>query len=140
MTDLSKKVVYQDLSKIISGFRRRRNRRFKGIIRRLDYLKDLGVDILWLTPVFPSPQRDNGMTWQITAALTLCSGTMEDMEELILEGKKGGIGLMLDMVFNHTSTSHSYLQKALSGEKEYQDYYIREEGTPDKAPTNWERV
>lgn len=76
--------------------------------------------------------------WLIGEAIFHMFGTMEDMEELILEGKKRGIGLMLDMVFNHTSTSHSWFQKALSGEKEYQDYYIWEEGTPDKAPTNWE--
>ena len=63
---------------------------------------------------------------------------MEDLEELIRQGKKRGIGLMLDMVFNHTSTEHVWFQKALLGEEKYQKYYIFREGTPDKAPTNWQ--
>lgn len=138
MTDLSKKVVYQIYPKSFQDSDGDGIGDLRGIIRRLDYLKDLGVDILWLTPVFPSPQRDNGYDVADYCSIDPMFGTMEDMEELILEGKKRGIGLMLDMVFNHTSTSHSWFQKALSGEKEYQDYYIWEEGTPDKAPTNWE--
>ena len=138
MTDLSKKVVYQIYPKSFQDSDGDGIGDLRGIIRRLDYLKDLGVDILWLTPVFPSPQRDNGYDVADYCSIDPVFGTMEDMEELILEGKKRGIGLMLDMVFNHTSTSHSWFQKALSGEKEYQDYYIWEEGTPDKAPTNWE--
>ena len=64
-------------------------------------------------------------------------GTMEDVEELIAEAEKRGMGLMFDMVFNHTSTEHEWFQKALAGEKEYQDYYIFKDGTPDKLPTNW---
>ncbi len=138
MTDLSKKVVYQIYPKSFQDSDGDGIGDLRGIIRRLDYLKDLGVDILWLTPVFPSPQRDNGYDVADYCSIDPMFGTMEDMEELILEGKKRGIGLMLDMVFNHTSTSHPWFQKALSGEKEYQDYYIWEEGTPDKAPTNWE--
>ena len=65
-------------------------------------------------------------------------GTMEDLEELIREGKKRGMELMLDMVFNHTSTSHEWFQKALAGDEKYQNYYIFKDGTPDKIPTNWE--
>ena len=138
MMDLSKKVVYQIYPKSFQDSDGDGIGDLRGIIRRLDYLKNLGVDILWLTPVFPSPQRDNGYDVADYCSIDPVFGTMEDMEELILEGKKRGIGLMLDMVFNHTSTSHPWFQKALSGEKEYQDYYIWEEGTPDKAPTNWE--
>lgn len=138
MMDLSKKVVYQIYPKSFQDSDGDGIGDLRGIIRRLDYLNDLGVDILWLTPVFPSPQRDNGYDVADYCSIDPVFGTMEDMEELILEGKKRGIGLMLDMVFNHTSTSHPWFQKALSGEKEYQDYYIWEEGTPDKAPTNWE--
>ena len=64
-------------------------------------------------------------------------GTMEDLEELIREADRRGIGLMLDMVFNHTSTEHAWFQRALAGEKKYQDYYIFKNGTPDNLPTNW---
>ncbi len=110
----------------------------KGITGQLDYLKDLGIDYLWITPVFPSPQRDNGYDVADYVSIDLRFGTMEDMEELIAEGKKRGIGLMLDMVFNHTSTEHPWFKRALSGEKKYQDYYIFKEGTPEKPPTNWQ--
>ena len=117
MMDLSKKVVYQIYPKSFQDSDGDGIGDLRGIIRRLDYLNDLGVDILWLTPVFPSPQRDNGYDVADYCSIDPVFGTMEDMEELILEGKKRGIGLMLDMVFNHTSTSHPWFQKALSGEK-----------------------
>ena len=110
----------------------------QGITGQLDYLKELGIDYLWVTPVFPSPQRDNGYDVADYVSIDPRFGTMEDMEELIAEGKKRGIGLMLDMVFNHTSTEHLWFKRALSGEKKYQDYYIFKEGTPEKPPTNWQ--
>src|SRR5699024_2801729 len=64
-------------------------------------------------------------------------GTMEDLEELIREADKRNIGLMFDMVFNHTSTQHAWFQKALAGDKKYQDYYIFKDGMPGEIPTNW---
>ena len=109
----------------------------KGVTAKLDYLADLGVDYLWLTPFFPSPQRDNGYDVADYRAIDPRYGTMEDLEELIREADKRGIGLMLDMVFNHTSTEHAWFQRALAGEKKYQDYYIFKNGTPDNLPTNW---
>ncbi len=87
----------------------------QGITGQLDYLKELGIDYLWVTPVFPSPQRDNGYDVADYVSIDPRFGTMEDMEELIAEGKKRGIGLMLDMVFNHTSTEHLWFKRALSG-------------------------
>ena len=96
-----------------------------------------GVDYLWLTPFFPSPQRDNGYDVADYRAVDPRFGTMADLETLIREADKRGIGLMLDMVFNHTSTDHEWFQKALAGDKKYQDYYIFKDGTPDKIPTNW---
>lgn len=110
----------------------------KGIIEKLDYLKDLGVDYLWLTPTFVSPQNDNGYDVADYRSIDARFGTMEDLESLISESGKRGMGLMLDMVFNHTSTEHAWFQRALAGEKEYQDYYIFKDGTPDQLPTNWE--
>ncbi len=110
----------------------------RGIIEKLDYLQELGVDQLWLTPVFPSPQNDNGYDVADYCAIDPRVGTMADMEELIAESGRRGMGVMLDMVFNHTSTDHLWFQKALAGEKAYQDYYIFKEGTPDAPPTNWQ--
>lgn len=104
----------------------------------MDYLKDLGVDYLWLTPFFVSPQRDNGYDVADYRNIDPMFGTMEDLDNLIAEGEKRNIGLMFDMVFNHTSTSHEWFRRALAGEKKYQDYYIFKEGAPDQPPTNWQ--
>lgn len=109
-----------------------------GIRSRMDYLAGLGVDYLWLTPFFPSPQRDNGYDVADYRAVDLRFGTMADLEALIAEAEMRGIGLMFDMVFNHTSTAHEWFQKALQGDAKYMDYYIFRDGTPDAPPTNWQ--
>ena len=89
----------------------------RGVAEKLDYLKDLGVDYLWLTPFFVSPQRDNGYDVADYRNIDPMFGTMEDLDNLIAEGEKRNIGLMFDMVFNHTSTSHEWFRRALAGEK-----------------------
>lgn len=109
-----------------------------GIRSRMDYLAGLGVDYLWLTPFFPSPQRDNGYDVADYRAVDPRFGTMADLEALIAEAEARGIGLMFDMVFNHTSTAHEWFQKALQGDAKYMDYYIFRDGTPDAPPTNWQ--
>lgn len=109
-----------------------------GIIGKLDYLKELGVDYLWLTPVFLSPQKDNGYDVADYRSIDPKFGTMADMEELIRRAGERDMGIMLDMVFNHTSTEHEWFRRALAGEKKYQDYYIWKEGSPEKLPTNWQ--
>ena len=109
----------------------------KGITSKMDYLQELGVELLWSTPFFPSPQRDNGYDVSDYCAVDPRFGTMEELEELIAEADKRNIGLMFDMVFNHTSTEHEWFQKALAGDEKYQNYYIFKDGTPDKIPTNW---
>lgn len=108
-----------------------------GITRRLDYLAELGVDYLWLTPFFPSPQRDNGYDVADYRAVDPRFGTMSDLEALIAAADKKNIGLMFDMVFNHTSTEHAWFQKALAGDEKYMAYYIFRDGTPEVPPTNW---
>jgi len=95
-----------------------------GITQHLDYLADLGVRYLWLTPVYPSPQRDNGYDVADYCAIDPRFGTMDDFDTLVREAKSRGMGLMLDMVFNHTSTEHTWFQRALAGDQKYQDYYI----------------
>ena len=109
-----------------------------GITQRLDYLADLGVRYLWLTPVYPSPQRDNGYDVADYCAIDPRFGTMDDFDTLVREAKARGMGLMLDMVFNHTSTEHKWFQRALAGDQKYQDYYIFRDGGKDAPITNWQ--
>ena len=136
--DFSNKVVYQIYPKSFRDTNWDGFGDILGVIEKLDYLQELGVDYLWLTPFFPSPQKDNGYDVADYCAIDSRFGTMADLEELIKQGEKRGIGLMLDMVFNHTSTEHVWFQKALAGEEKYQKYYIFKDGTPNKAPTNWQ--
>lgn len=138
MTDFKNKVVYQIYPKSFQDSDGDGLGDLRGIMEKLDYLEELGIDYLWLTPVFCSPQNDNGYDVADYCNIDPRFGTMQDLEDLIAEGEKRGIGVMLDMVFNHTSTSHEWFKKALKGEKRYQDYYIFKEGDADKIPTNWE--
>ena len=106
-----------------------------GIISRLDYLQKLGVDALWLCPVFASPQADNGYDISDYRAIDPMFGTLEDMRALIREGKKRGIGILLDLVLNHTSDQHRWFREARKGkDNPYHDYYIWRDGTPDTLP------
>ena len=109
-----------------------------GVISKLDYLSDLGVDYLWLMPIYPSPQNDNGYDISDYYDIDPLFGTMQDMEQLISEAKKRKIGIILDMVFNHTSTEHIWFQSALAGDEKYQNYYFFRDGDPDTIPTNWQ--
>ncbi len=138
MSDFSDKVVYQVYPKSFQDTNGDGFGDIPGVIERLDYLQDLGVDYLWLTPFFISPQRDNGYDVADYRNIDPKFGTMEDLERLVEQSAKHGIGLMLDMVFNHTSTQHEWFKRALEGEQKYQNYYIFKEGTPDQPPTNWQ--
>ena len=111
----------------------------QGVIEKLDYLQYLGVDLIWMTPFFPSPQKDNGYDVADYRSIDPRYGTMEILENLIKEAKNRNIDIMLDMVFNHTSTKHIWFQKAMAGDPFYKDYYIFKKGKADgSAPTNWE--
>ena len=138
MTNFKDKVVYQIYPKSFQDSKGDGFGDLKGVTQRLDYLQKLGVDYLWLTPFFISPQNDNGYDVADYRKIDPRYGSMEDLDELIREADARKIGLMLDMVFNHTSTEHIWFQKALEGDEKYQNYYIFKEGTPDKIPTNWE--
>ncbi|PFP23480.1 alpha,alpha-phosphotrehalase [Bacillus sp. AFS073361] len=109
----------------------------KGITEKLDYLQSLGIEYLWITPFFTSPQKDNGYDVADYRNIDTLFGTMKDFEELVEEAKRRGIGIMLDMVFNHTSTEHEWFQKALAGDQYYKDFYIFKDGKPGTPPTNW---
>lgn len=110
----------------------------RGIIEKLDYIKSLGVDYIWSTPFFVSPLNDNGYDVEDYRKINPLFGTMEDVEELIRKAEERGMGLMFDMVFNHTSTRHEWFQRALSGDRKYMDYYIFKDGGADTPPTNWQ--
>ncbi|MCR4830471.1 MAG: alpha,alpha-phosphotrehalase [Pseudobutyrivibrio sp.] len=137
MSDFKDKVVYQIYPRSFYDTNGDGFGDLKGVTKKLDYLKDLGVDYIWLTPFFISPQRDNGYDIADYRQIDPRFGTMSDFEELSAEASKRGIGLMLDMVFNHTSTEHEWFKKALAGDKKYQDYYIFVEGSENVPPTNW---
>lgn len=95
-----------------------------GIIEKLDYLNELGVNILWITPIYNSPKNDNG--YDVADYYTIDSqyGTMQDFETLLLEAKKRNIEIMMDIVANHTSTEHAWFKKAILGDIKYQNYYV----------------
>lgn len=139
MNDFKKSVIYQIYPKSFLDTNDDGLGDLNGIIKKLDYLKTLGVDYIWLTPFFASPQRDNGYDVADYKNIDPRYGTMQDFILLVQEAEKRGIGIMLDMVFNHTSTEHAWFQKALQGEKKYKNYYIFKKGKPDGAPpTNWQ--
>ncbi len=103
----------------------------QGIISKLDYLQDLGIDYLWLSPINQSPQNDNGYDISDYDSIDPMFGTMEDYQQLINEANKRGIKIMMDLVLNHTSTHHEWFKKALSGDPYYQAfYYIKKDPVP----------
>ncbi len=108
-----------------------------GIRKHLSYLEKLGVDCLWITPFFPSHQYDNGYDVDDYCAVNPDFGTMEIFEDLIKEAEEHNLSIMLDMVFNHTSVFHEWFQKALAGDKYYQDFYYFRKGKEGGPPTNW---
>ena len=138
MVNFSKSCVYQIYIKSFKDSNGDGIGDLGGIIEKLDYIKELGVDYIWITPFFRSPLNDNGYDVSDYRNIDPVFGSMQDLEKLISEADKRGIGLMLDMVFNHTSTEHEWFQKALTGDKKYMDYYYFIDGKPDSPPTNWE--
>ena len=135
--DIRDKVVYQIYPKSFYDTNGDGLGDLAGVTAKLDYLKELGVDFLWLTPFFVSPQNDNGYDVADYCAVDPRFGTMEDAETLICAARERGIGIMLDMVFNHTSTQHAWFQRALAGDSAYMDYYIWQDGREGRPPTNW---
>ena len=107
----------------------------RGVIDRLDYLEDLGIDGIWMSPVCASPQVDNGYDISDYCAIDPMFGTLEDMEELIAEAKKRGISIILDLVLNHCSDKHMWFQEALKARNNpYHDYFIWRDGDGINPP------
>lgn len=139
MTDFRRSTVYQIYPRSFYDTNGDGFGDLKGVTAKLDYIKELGADYIWMTPFFVSPQYDNGYDVEDYYNIDPRYGTMEDFEELSKEAEKRGIKLMLDMVFNHTSSHHEWFQKALAGDEKYKNFYIFKKGKEDgSAPTNWE--
>ncbi|HGP9191450.1 TPA: alpha,alpha-phosphotrehalase [Streptococcus pneumoniae] len=127
------KVVYQIYPKSYKDTTENGIGDFRGIIEKIPYLAKLGVDIVWLNPFYPSPQRDNGYDISDYMAVDPLFGDMADFEEMVCVGKEHKIDFMLDMVLNHCSTEHEWFQKALAGDKYYQDFFFIQD-----QPTDWQ--
>ena len=136
--NLGNKVVYQIYPKSFQDTNSDGIGDLKGIIKHLDYLEELGVDYIWITPFYVSPQNDNGYDIADYRNIDPMYGTMEDFDFLVKEAAKRNIYLMMDMVFNHCSTRHEWFQKALKGDPYYRDFFIFKKGKNGLPPTNWE--
>ena len=109
-----------------------------GILRRLPYLKALGVDVLWLSPIYDSPNDDNGYDIRDYRAIMPAFGTMADFDALLCAVHENGMKLIMDLVVNHTSDEHPWFQEAMRDENAPEhDYYIFKKGVPDMPPNNW---
>lgn len=137
MKDFKKSVVYQIYPKSFKDSNGDGFGDLKGVTEKLDYLQELGIDYIWLTPFYVSPQNDNGYDVADYRNIEPAFGTMEDFEEMAAAARERNIDIMLDMVFNHTSSEHAWFKKAMAGEKKYRDYYIFKKGEGGKTPTNW---
>lgn len=113
----------------------------KGIIEKLDYLNYLGIDVIWLSPVYKSPNDDNGYDISDYQNIMDEFGTMKDFDELLRECHKRNIKIMMDLVVNHTSDEHSwFMESKKSKNNEYRDYYVWKEGINGQPPNNWGSV
>jgi len=139
VTDWRKSVVYQIYPKSFNDTTGDGQGDINGIIEKLDYLKHLGIDYIWLTPVYHSPMNDNGYDISDYYEINPEFGTKEDFRRLLDEAHARGIKIMSDIVINHTSTHHNwFVESRKSKDNPYRDYYIWKDGSKDNPPTNWE--
>lgn len=109
-----------------------------GITSKLDYLKELGIDVIWLSPVYKSPNDDNGYDISDYEAIMTEFGTMDDFDKMLAEAHKRGIKIVMDLVVNHTSDEHPwFVESRSSKDNPKRDYYIWKEGKNGKEPNNW---
>ncbi|MBY6931289.1 glycoside hydrolase family 13 protein [Clostridium botulinum] len=110
----------------------------RGIIEKLDYLKELGIDVIWLSPVYKSPNDDNGYDISDYKDIMTEFGTMNDFDELLNSAHEKGIKIMMDLVVNHTSDEHQWFIESRKSEKnKYRDYYVWKKGKDGQPPNNW---
>lgn len=130
-------VIYQIYPKSFQDTTGRGTGDLRGVTSRLDYLKTLGVDALWLTPFYISPQVDNGYDVANYLSIDPAYGTLDDFDALVAQAHARGIRIVLDMVFNHTSTQHPWFRESLNKASPYREFYIWRDGTPEQTPNNW---
>ena len=106
----------------------------RGIIQKLDYIASLGVNHIWLSPIYQSPNDDNGYDISDYKAIQPEFGSMQDFEQLVKEADARGIKIIMDLVINHTSDEHEWFKRALAGEQKYRDYYIIRPSKNGKIP------
>lgn len=134
-------VVYQIYPRSFMDSNGDGNGDLPGIISKLDYLQRLGVDVIWLSPVFDSPNDDNGYDIRDYRTILDEFGTMEDFDRLIQEADARGLRIVMDLVVNHTSDEHAwFVESKSSKDSKYRDYYIWKEGKNDQPPNNWGSV
>ncbi|MDH9159928.1 alpha,alpha-phosphotrehalase [Staphylococcus succinus] len=137
--DWRKSVVYQIYPKSFNDTTGNGEGDLQGIIEKMDYLQYLGVDYIWLTPVYESPMNDNGYDISNYYKINEAFGTIEDLETLVFEAHKRGLKVMLDIVINHTSTEHEWFKEAYKNKNSpYRDYYFFRRSANECPPTNWE--
>ncbi|WP_460648395.1 alpha,alpha-phosphotrehalase [Lactococcus garvieae] len=129
---LSEKVIYQIYPKSFLDTTGNGIGDLRGVTEKLPYLAELGIDMIWLNPFYPSPQRDNGYDISDYTNIDPVFGDFKDFDQMVARGKELGIEFMLDMVLNHVSTEHEWFKKALAGDKYYQDFFILRD-----EPTDW---
>jgi oligo-1,6-glucosidase/alpha-glucosidase len=113
----------------------------QGVLSKLDYLQDLGIEVIWMSPVYQSPNDDNGYDISDYKAIMSDFGTMADFDELLAEVHARGMRLIMDLVINHTSDEHPwFMASRASKDSPYRDYYIWHPGKNGKEPNNWESI
>lgn len=113
----------------------------QGVISKLDYLKGLGIDVIWMSPIYQSPNDDNGYDISDYQAISKEFGSMEDFDELLEKVHERGMKLIMDLVINHTSDEHPWFIESRSAkDNPYRDYYIWHPGKNDEEPNNWESI
>ena len=133
-----KSVVYQIYPKSFNDTTGNGEGDIRGIIEKLDYLKELGVEVIWITPMYKSPQNDNGYDISDYYDIDPNYGTMADFEEMLSEAHKRGLKIVMDIVVNHSSTENEWFKKSEAGDTEYKDFYIWKDAVDGKEPTNWQ--
>lgn len=134
-----KSVVYQIYPKSFNDTTGNGVGDIQGIIEKLDYLKTLGVDVIWLTPIYKSPQRDNGYDIADYFAIHEEYGTMEDFDRLLEEAHSRGLKIIMDIVVNHTSTENEWFKQSRSSkDNPFRDFYIWKDPVDGREPNNWE--
>src|SRR5690606_12525984 len=134
-----KSVVYQIYPKSFNDTTGNGVGDIQGIIEKLDYLKTLGVDVIWLTPIYKSPQRDNGYDIADYFAIHEEYGTMEDFDRLLEEAHSRGLKIIMDIVVNHTSTENEWFKQSRSSQDNpFRDFYIWKDPVDGREPNNWE--